>query len=1174
MTNPARLGLRRPIVLALGLLSALFLPSLFAQGPGQTPNRATDSASEFFEKEVRPLLVEKCQSCHGSMKSKGGLKLTSRAELLKGGDNGPAIQTDRPGESLLLKAVHFQEEPRMPPQGKLTDRQIEILDRWVKEGAFWPGTVPPTSSKAEGFVITAKQKQFWSFQPIRDSQPPPIHNEKRAASPIDRFLLARLESAGIAPAPLADKRTLLRRATFDLIGLPPSPEETDAFLADESPRAFEKVVDRLLSSPAYGERWGRHWLDLVRYADARDLIQLPPESDFREAWRYRDWVVDAFNRDLPYREFLRYQIAGDLLPPTALGGINKDGLVATGMLAIADFVPGDTDKNQMIADYVNDQVDVVSRSVLGLSLACCRCHDHKFDPLSADDYYALAGIFFSSRIIPGPVAGNTPLVRAPLLQPADLARIEMQTKQDAKRRQELETQIPRALDRAYRDHLTQELAKHSAPNLVAAANARQKAKAGIKESGPTPPGIDARVLAGWIALLDRAEKNPSSDGPPLVREIAQGKRTGPELTRAAQTVQEILASQVRRVQDEAARSPQKTARDAGRILALRADDPALTTDAQKRVLLWPNQTGLSGDAIPSGNTPGPVLSSTKIGSQVRSVLSFDGQSLLAAPGAVPATGSLFLVYRLAATARAGERLVGWEDADKGKHGLGLMTDPAGKLHAVLRKNGQSGDIVDANKPKSEWETIELTWGREGTQLVRGGVALPMNKGVDGLSTDPAITALKIGGPGSGTAPWFRGEIAEIRVYDRALGEEDRKQVARELEETWFQPAAPQAVNKDILAVWFEELRSPRGPFWPGDQERTNRLPLSVKTQLTALNTELVSLKNKPAVEIPKAVVIQEGGPKGSRHEGFQDAQIFVRGDPKRLGKTVPRGFPQILNPGKDPKIGSGSGRLELADWVTRPENPLTARVMVNRIWQHHFGEGLVRTPSDFGERGDRPNHPELLDYLAKRFIDSGWSIKTMHRQIMLSAAYRQSSRGGSGGMADPENRFWGRANVRRLDAESIRDSLLMVSGRLDRAMGGPPISDIQAPRRTLYLMSARTGANTSDFGRLFDRADPGSMVAQRDRSTVAPQALFFLNDPFVQSIAKSLSERLVREGGSDPEKRIQRLYRLTLGRPPRQVELELGKQLTAPAGVAAEGVDPWERYCQLLVSTNEFLCIP
>jgi hypothetical protein len=340
-----------------------------------------------------------------------------------------------------------------------------------------------------------------------------------------------------------------------------------------------------------------------------------------------------------------------------------------------------------------------------------------------------------------------------------------------------------------------------------------------------------------------------------------------------------------------------------------------------------------------------------------------------------------------------------------------------------------------------------------------------------------------------------------------------------------------------------------------------------------MRLELDALKNKRPMEIPQAVAAQDGGPKGTRHEGFKDAQVFIRGDPKNLGKTVPRGFPKILTGEREERITEGSGRLQLADWLTRPENPLTARVMVNRIWQHHFGEGLVRTPNDFGARGERPTHPELLDDLAMRFIGSGWSVKAMHRLIMLSAVYQQSSSGSVADLArDPDNRLFGRMNRLRLEAEAIRDSLLSVSGRLDPACGGPPFTDLAFPRRTLYLTSARTGANTSDFGRLFDRADPSLIVAQRGQSVVAPQALFFLNDPFVSGTAKALAARIVREAPANTEARIRSLYALTLGRPPTRAEMELGVQLLAP-GVGSIGPDPWERYCLLILCTNEFLYV-
>ena len=309
---------------------------------------------------------------------------------------------------------------------------------------------------------------FWSFRAVPAVKPPVTSEKSWVQSPVDQFILARLEERGLNPAPGADRRTLLRRATFDLTGLPPTPAEIDDFLADDSPAAFANVVDRLLESPGYGERWGRHWLDVVRYADARDLIQLPAESDFREAWRYRDWVVTAFNRDFPYDQFIRQQIAGDLLQPKDMSQIDAEALVATGMLAIADFVPGDVDKQQMIADYVNDQIDVVGRSILGLTLACARCHDHKFDAISTEDYYSLAGIFFSSRLVPGPIKGNTPLVRAPLLPSTEIAAIEASQARDKSRVIELTNEVNHFIDREYRSYLERQVESLTKGYLLAA----------------------------------------------------------------------------------------------------------------------------------------------------------------------------------------------------------------------------------------------------------------------------------------------------------------------------------------------------------------------------------------------------------------------------------------------------------------------------------------------------------------------------------------------------------------------------------------------------------------------------------------------------------------------------------------------------------------------------------
>jgi hypothetical protein len=1139
--------------------------------------------AEFFEKEVRPLLAEHCFRCHQGTKPKGGLTLTSRTDLLQGGDRGPAAVPGQPEKSLLIQAIGYQDTPKMPPTGKLKDRQIAILTRWVKLGLPWPAN-QASGNKTQGgkFRITPAQRRFWAFQPVKPVTPPAVKDVSGVRSPVDRFIRAALAARGLKPTRPAHRRTLIRRATFDLTGLPPRPEEVDAFVRDRSPDAFARVVDRLLASPAYGERWGRHWLDVVRYADARDLIQLPPPSDFREAWRFRDWVVTAFNQDMPYTDFLRYQVAGDLLQPADPARINADALVATGMLALADFVPGDVDKELMIADYVNDQIDVVSRGFMGLTLACARCHDHKFDPLSTEDYYALAGMFFSTRLIPSPVAGNTPLVRVPLLPQAEITQVNARHAGSQQRRLELERQLPDAAAREYHRYLRRRVTRQTARYLVAACayrNQTGRPQVALSEWARRS-GLETGLLAGWVAYLDRLRDHPQVSaaspakpaGGPWSRDLhaaARGKLTGPALERLARQLETSLAGVAERRRAEEARGQRSLG--GAEVLRLRADDPDLATDSRGRVTRWPDRSAIPRDALPVSRHKGPQRVTARINGHAKQVLRFTGRHLLEVRGTVPQVGSLFIVFHAAKSGSPGQRLIGWEDAAVGRHGLGLMIDPgAGGLHAILRDNAQSGDLVHGDRGAPEFEIVSITWGPRGTTLHRNGKTVGASPAIHALSSDPAIKTLRIGGPGSGSSPLFQGDLTEVRVYDLQVDDTTRTRLEAELRATWFTAVAPKVVRADPLDQIYDELLSPRGPFWPSREGLDKWLPAEVRSRLDRLRQELEALqKLKPPV-IPEAVVVQDGGPRGTRHEGFHDAPVYIRGNHKNRGKIVPRAFPRILVGDRQPPITQGSGRRQLADWLARADHPLTARVMVNRIWQHHFGEGLVRTANNFGERGERPSHPELLDYLAGNFVRSGWSVKAMHRFIMLSATYQQSSQASADLLArDPDNRLWGRMTRRRLEAEAIRDSLLAVSGQLDLTPGGPAFQDLAVPRRTLYLMAVRTGSNDAGFGALFDRADPGAIVDRRSVSTTAPQALFFLNDPFVAAQARMLAARVAREATGGPEGQIRRLYGTVFGREPTSAELAVGQRMLQPV----KNLDAWTRYCHLILCTNEFLYV-
>jgi len=542
---------------------------------------------------------------------------------------------------------------------------------------------------------------------------------------------------------------------------------------------------------------------------------------------------------------------------------------------------------------------------------------------------------------------------------------------------------------------------------------------------------------------------------------------------------------------------------------------------------------------------------------------------------LPATGTLVVLFRPAPSA-AGTRLVGWEDSAVGQHGVGLLMRDKGGLHAIVRRNGASGDVV-ATSECSDWQLVSLIWGPGGTFLFRDGMVVGTSAAIDSASSDPAITDLQIGGPGSGEAQRLVGDLCELRVYAGPLDEPARRRVEDEIRLRWVKsterPAAQEAptLNSDEqLSDLLAELLSSRGPYWVASGKRWESLPPSIREQLAAEQTELERLKAKPAVEIPRAVVIEEGGPPGTKHEGFHDAHVFIRGNPKNPGKSVPRGFPAVIAGTEVNPIQTGSGRLELAQWIANETHPLTSRVIVNRIWQHHFGAGLVRTSTNFGARGELPSHPELLDYLAQRLVESGWSIKHLQRMIVLSSAYQQSSFSQDPSGIDPENRLLSHMPRRRLEAEAVRDSLLSASGLVTFNLGGPGFLDISVPRRTLYLMSVRTGAKSSDFASLFDGTSGGGIIERRNETIVAPQALFFMNDTWIEPIAIALAERAQIESPSGAiEDRIARLYEILFSRPPADQETEIGLRLVRDDSA----VNPWVRYCRVLLSSNEFIYV-
>jgi hypothetical protein len=749
---------------------------------------------EFFEKRIRPLLIQRCGECHDkkSGDKNGELALDSGAALRKGGSRGKLFVVGKPEESLLIKAVRYaDEELQMPPEGKLAEPEIALLTEWVRRGAALPNDAF-VEGATKGIDIAAG-KTFWSFQPLQKSELPAVKTPEWAQTRTDRFILARLEANGITPAAEADRRTLLRRLAFDLTGLPPSMQDVDEFIADTRPDAYERVVDRLLRSPRYGERVARPWLDLARYTDTVANWLKGTEN----AWLYRDWVVQSMNEDRSYDEFVRLQLAADQISNTS-----PEDLAALGFLGLSptywkELRLAPNVIQTVVAEEWDERIDAVSRTFLGLTVSCARCHNHKFDPVTVEDYYGLAGVFASSQ-----------LADRPLLSDAEAEVV-----------------------RKARDQRTQ-----------------------------------------WEAELKKIEDKSS--------------------------------------------------------------------------------------------------------------------------------------------------------------------EPAKKLQ------GQIAELVSATP------NIDRPWAHV---------------------------------------------VEDASVYVLPNGED--------------------ATKVDI------------------------------------------------------------------RRGEVRDVPIFRRGSPSNLGDVIPRRFLAVLSPGEPARFQHGSGRIDLADAIMTSARPLSARVIVNRVWAQHFGRGLVSTVSDFGRQGERPSHPELLDDLALRFLENGGSLRWLHRELVLSATYRQQSTGGAGSSTDPDNRWLGRMPRRRLDVEAWRDAILAGTDQLDSRVGGPSIA-LEAPannRRTLYGTVGRHEQN--EMLKLYDFPEPSTHSPNRVPTTTPLQQLFVLNSPFVERCAAALADMAAKpsSGAETPAttgQRIEKCYQHLVQRKPTAAEVSLGVQFlgNSVAGGSSEA-DAWKLYALALLSLNEVMFV-
>lgn len=891
------------------------------------------SPVELFETRVRPVLAENCFSCHGPKKQQAGLRLDSATALRKGSDNGPIVLPHEPEKSTLFKVLRYDGDIQMPPKGKLPQKAIDDIRLWIQNGAVWP---EQPATKADSPRDPAKD--HWAFQPVKKPRPPAISGEP-LTNPVDRFVLAKLQEMGLKPAPPADRRTLLRRASFDLIGLPPTAEEIVAFESDTSPDAFSRVVDRLLASPQYGERWARHWLDVARYADTKGYV-FTAERRFPFAYTYRDYVIRAFNEDLPFDRFVMQQLAADLMPSADRRALAAEGFLTVGRRFLNN-----------INDIIDDRIDVVCRGFLGLTVTCARCHDHKFDPIPTKDYYSLYGVFASS-----PEATELPLIgNAAAVAQATEYEKELQKRQQ--RVEDFRKEMLVSLHTRFRNQVGDHLLATTRPE---ARGMRRGGNSNLTRGEPHPA-----VVRRWVGYLEQA--------------------------RAGQ--QAIFEPWFQLVKVPAAEFASKASSYMERANAAHTLNPLVLHALREK----------------------PIAS------------------------------------------------------------LADLADRYGKLFQRIEK---------------EWQ------------------AALQQKPAPSQLADPAMEALRqvLYAASNPTAL----EIQEIdRYFDRAAREK-------------------LAGLKRQVEQW---------------EANSNAAP-------------------------PRAMVVQEApGPQ---------PHVFLRGNPNNPGEQVPRQFLAVLA-GKDRKpFQQGSGRLELARAIADTNNPLTARVLVNRIWLHLFGYGIVRTPSDFGLRGDPPTHPELLDYLAATFMENGWSIKSLHRQILLSRTYQQSSQDEPTNLAaDPENRWLWKMNRRRLEFEALHDAMLAVSGKLDRQMGGRAVEMTKSPfatRRAIYGFIDRQ--NLPGLLRTFDFASPDSSTPQRHVTTVPQQALFLMNSSFLVEQAKHLLRRPEFTAQTNDVVRIQTLYRLILGRLAESEELAMATEFLhvsrsqEPDSLARSSA--WEELAQVLFLTNEF----
>jgi hypothetical protein len=1065
-------------------LGCVVAASILALAP--IPSRAespTGASAEFFEKRVRPVLVEKCHRCHGGKLQKGGLRLDSRESLLKGGESGPVVSPGHPEKSELVRAINYEADGfQMPPTGKLDADSIGALTEWIREGAPWPDhSSAAGATRLAGGMNFAERAKHWSFQPLRRTKAPSTAEPSWPHNPVDAFLASRLQAADCQHTEAADRRTLLRRITFDLTGLPPTIDEINEFLADKSPLAFESVVERLLASPHYGIRWGRHWLDLVRFAETYGH-----EFDYpiAEAWRYRDYVVRAFNDDLPYDAFVTEQIAGDLLghPRRNPRDRTNESIAATAFWWFGQAKHSPVDLRAEECDRLDNQIDVMGKAFLGLSIACARCHDHKFDPIRAQDYYALTGFLRSSRQQLAFLADPRPV--------ADFASWRRSCE-------------PR-----------------SAALISRLLNPRSWSEG----------SEDDEVLRPWHALRS------VSAGPSFV---AQRKR---------------LADEFHRREELARRQESKS--------TLFEDFGSPSFDRWRPTgTAFGSRPSRASDFVLGTSVDRPILEFAEPGAAHSGLVSPKLKGALRSQS--------FTIEKPFIHYRAARR--------HGDHGSGRPY-----------KSGQLNLIVDG------FQIIrDPLWGQLSLTVENDAPAAWYSQNVSKLIGNRAYIEIVDEDDG-----WI--SVDSIRFSDNPSRPVDRpNELIRALlnDDSIDSPAT--------LAKAYEQLFTETVSLWKSGRLADDRLAKSRVAFLNSLCSHSAT-SGSPQDLRDLARLIDESRRRESDLKSSprvlaladgsaENDHVLIRGNPRKPGDQSARRFLEVFQAAPIGATETGSGRLELAKSMTGSASALLARVIVNRLWHHHFGRGLVASTDDFGKMGEPPSHPELLDYLAAELIKSGWSIKHLQRLLVTSAAYRMSSHepDARSKVIDPENRLVHRAMVKRLEAEAIRDSILAVSGRLDERLEGPGIRvhlddfmtgrgrpPVSGPldgagRRSIFLEVRRNFLPPLFLA--FDFPIPATAAGRRAQSNVPAQALSLLNDPFVAQQADASAKRILGHAKDNPDvdARLNRLYETAFARLPTADERALAKEFLRPSkgngGVESE--EAWAGLCHVLLNVKEFLYV-